>query len=71
MIGRFYITIDIGLKVKGCRSDNAYRFIEGIAISSRPRDSVMKYGYEENELKELAHQVKPCCGETKKLTVSY
>jgi hypothetical protein len=64
MIGRFYIAIDMSLKIKGCRPDNAYRFIEGIAFSDRPRDSVMKYGYE-------AHQVKQCCDEMKKLTVSY
>ena len=54
MIGRFYIAIDKSLQVKGCRPDNAYRFIERIAFSDQLRDSIMRYGYEENEVKVLS-----------------
>ena len=71
MIGRFYIAIDKSLQVKGCRPDNAYRFIERISFSDQLRDSIMRYGYEENEVKVLSHQMEQFCGEMKKLTVCY
>ena len=37
-IGRFYMAIDHKLRLKDCRADNVYRFIERMSHSSRAGD---------------------------------
>lgn len=56
-IGHFYIAIDVNLQVKGCRPDNAYRFIERTCQKSLPRSSRMKYGFEEQALISLRTEI--------------
>ena len=42
-IGRFYMAIDHKLRLKDCRADNVYRFIEQISHLSRAGDVLMTY----------------------------
>ena len=57
LIGKFYSTIDINLKSKQLRPDNAYRFIDRLVSSKHPRTSVVKYGLDLH-VDETALQIK-------------
>ena len=66
-LGKFYIAIDKNLQARGLRPDNAYRFIERIATSNQPRNSIVKYGLEDIQLNTVQLQVKECTEQIKKL----
>ena len=68
VIGRFYIAIDRNLQVKGCRPDNAYRFIHRVVESNLPRNTQMNYGMQEHEIKTLRSKVESCTQQVEKLT---
>ena len=68
-VGCFYIAIDANLQVKGCRADNAYRFIQRIAQSNLPRNTLMNYGFEERKVKSLEVEVEKCSQQVQKLTL--
>ena len=42
-IGKFYSVIDLNLRRKALRPDNAYRFVDRLASSKYSRDSVVRY----------------------------
>ena len=67
-IGRFCIAIDKNLQVKGCRPDNAYRFIQRVVHSKLPRNTQMNYGLQEQEIKSLKLKVEACTQQVEKLT---
>lgn len=66
-IGCFCIAIDKNLQVKGCRPDNAYRFIQRVVYSKLPRSTQMNYGSQEQEIKSLKSKVEVCTQEVEKL----
>lgn len=66
-IGCFCIAIDKNLQVKGCRPDNAYRFIQRVVYSKLPRSTQMNYGSQEQEIKSLKSRVEVCTQEVEKL----
>ena len=66
-LGKFYIAIDKNLQARGLCPDNAYRFIERIATSNQPRNSIVKYGLEDIQLNTVQLQVKECTEQIKKL----
>ena len=58
LLGKFYIAIDKNLQARGFRPDNAYRFIEKIAMLSKCcRNSIVNYGSEKIQVSTL---VKEC-----------
>ena len=65
--GKFYIAIDTNLQARDLRPDNAYRFIEKIATSNRPRTSIVKYGLEDIEMSTVQLQVKACTEQIQEL----
>ena len=67
-IGRFCIAIDKNLQVRGCRPDNAYRFIHRVVHSKLPRNTQMNYGLQEQEIKSLKLKVDACTQQVEKLT---
>ena len=56
-IGKFYSVIDLNLRNKGLRPDNAYRFVDRLVLSKCSRDSIVKYGDADANLQT---QVKEC-----------
>jgi len=68
-VGCFCIAIDANLQVKGCRADNAYRFIQRIAQSNLPRNTLMNYSFEEWKVKSLEMEVEKCSQQVQKLTL--
>ena len=67
-IGRFCIAIDRNLQVRGCRPDNAYRFIQRVVQSKLPRNTQMNYGLQEQQMKSLKLKVETCTQQVEKLT---
>uniref|UniRef100_A0A1X7VSI2 Uncharacterized protein n=1 Tax=Amphimedon queenslandica TaxID=400682 RepID=A0A1X7VSI2_AMPQE len=57
-IGKFYSVIDLNLRNKGLRPDNAYRFVDRLVSSKCSCDSVLKYGLDADA--NLQTQVKEC-----------
>uniref|UniRef100_A0A1X7VAU7 Uncharacterized protein n=1 Tax=Amphimedon queenslandica TaxID=400682 RepID=A0A1X7VAU7_AMPQE len=57
-IGKFYSVIDLKLRNKGLRPDNAYRFVDYLVSSKCLYHSVVKYGL--NADANLQTQVKEC-----------
>ena len=68
--GKFYIAIDTNLQARDLRPDNAYRFIEKIATSNRPRTSIVKYGVEDIEMSTVQLQVKACTEQIQELVAT-
>ena len=56
-LGRFCLAIDRNLQVKGCRPDNAYRFIQSVVGLNIPRNTQMNYRLQEQEIKTLRSKV--------------
>ncbi len=54
--------------MKGCRPDNAYRFIQSVVESNLPRNTQMNYGLQEQEIKSLRSKVAECTQQVEKLT---
>uniref|UniRef100_A0A1X7VWG0 Uncharacterized protein n=1 Tax=Amphimedon queenslandica TaxID=400682 RepID=A0A1X7VWG0_AMPQE len=57
-IGKFYIVIDLNLRNKGLRPDNAYKFVDRLVSSKCSCDSIVKYGLDADA--NLQTQVKEC-----------
>ena len=70
-LGKFYIAIDKNLQAKQMRADNVYRFVEKVATSNLPRNTVVNYNLEKSTVKVLQSDVKHCTEEMEKLIADF
>ena len=66
-IGRFYMAIDRNLRLKDCRADNIYRFIERISHSSRAGDVLMTYDNNSSLLVASQRTMRECSAQVEEL----
>ena len=52
-LGKFYIAIAKNLQAKQMCVDNVYRFVEKVATSNLPRNTVVNYNFEKSTVKVL------------------